>query len=195
VLVVGLTGSVAMGKSTTAAMFRKCGVPVHDADSVVRQLYAGSAAAAVEEAFPGVTAAGAVDRQRLSARVLGDAAALARLEAIVHPRVREAEAAFLERRRREGHRIVVLDVPLLLETGGETRVEAVIVVTAGEATQRARALARPGMDAGKLEAILSRQLPDADKRQRAHFVLDTEAGLAPAARSVKAVLRALAFAA
>lgn len=191
-LVVGLTGSVAMGKSTTAVMFATEGVPVHDADAAVRKLYAGAAVAPVEAAFPDVVVDGTIDRQRLAERVLGDADALASLEAIVHPLVRKSEAAFLERCRREGRRIAVLDVPLLLETGGEHRVNAIVVVTADTATQRARVMARPGMTEEKLAAILSRQMPDAEKRRRAHFIIDTGRGMAPAARAVRAVLRALA---
>ncbi len=194
-LVVGLTGSVAMGKSTTAAMFRARGMPVHDADAAVRRLYRGRAAADVEAAFPGVSVDGAIDRRRLAERVFGGEAALARLEAIVHPLVRESEAAFLAICRAEARRIVVLDVPLLLEAGGSDRVDVIVVVSADAAVQRARVLARPGMSQAKLEAILSRQMPDAEKRRRAHFVVDSGRGFPAAAREVDAMLRALAFAA
>lgn len=193
-LVLGLTGSIAMGKSTTAAMFAREGVPVHDADAAVARLYRGEAVAAVEKAFPGVAIDGIIDRQRLAAHVLNDAQALAKLEGIVHPLVRRSEAAFLERCRREGRRLVLLDIPLLFETGGEGRVDATVVVTADAATQRARVLARPGMTEEKLAAILARQMPDAEKRRGAHFVIDTGRGMNAAARTVRSVLRALAFA-
>lgn len=193
-LVLGLTGSIAMGKSTTAAMFALEGVPVHDADAAVARLYRGEAVAAVEKAFPGVAIDGIIDRQRLAAHVLNDAQALAKLEGIVHPLVRRSEAAFLERCRREGRRLVLLDIPLLFETGGEGRVDATVVVTADAATQRARVLARPGMTEEKLAAILARQMPDAEKRRGAHFVIDTGRGMNAAARTARSVLRALAFA-
>jgi len=184
-----------MGKSATAAMFRARGVPVHDADAVVRRIYRGRAIAAVEAAFPGVTVDGAIDRRRLSARVFGDASALARLEAIVHPLVGEIEASFVAKCRAEARRTIVLDVPLLLETGGADRVQAIVVVSADAAIQRDRVLARPGMDEAKLAAILARQMPDAEKRARAHFVADTGRGFPAAARAVDAILRALASAA
>ena len=181
-----------MGKSATAAMFRARGVPIHDADAAVRRLYQGTAIAAVEAAFPGVAVDGAIDRRRLSERVFGDDAALARLEAIVHPLVRESEEAFLAKCRAEGCRIVVLDVPLLLETGRSDGVQAIVVVSADAAVQRARVLARPGMDEAKLAAILARQMPDAEKRRRAHFVVDSGRGFGAAEREVDAILRALA---
>jgi dephospho-CoA kinase len=195
VLVLGLTGSVAMGKSTTAAMFARRGVPVHDADAAVRRLYEERAVAAVEAAFPGVVADGRIDRERLSARVLGAPGALAKLEAIVHPLVRESEVDFLKRARSKGARIVLLDIPLLLETDNEHRVNAIVVTTADPDTQRRRALARPGMDAERLAAILARQMPDSEKRRRAHFVVDTANGMKRAEHAVAGILRALAFAA
>jgi dephospho-CoA kinase len=191
--VVGLTGSIGMGKSTTAAMFKTRGVPVHDADAAVHRLYRGRAVAPIESAFPGVAADGTVDRGRLSQRVLGNPEALARLEAIVHPLVRDSETAFVARNRAAGRALVLIDVPLLLESGGAGRVDAVLVVTASAAIQRQRVLARPGMTEGKLGAILARQLPDPDKRLRAHFLVDTGHGLAAAERQVEAILRALAF--
>jgi dephospho-CoA kinase len=191
--VVGLTGSIGMGKSTTAAMFRARGVPVHDADAAVHRLYRERAVAPIEAAFPGVTEGGAVDRARLSGRVLGDPEALARLEAIVHPLVRDSEAAFLARNRAAGRRLVLLDLPLLFESGGTGRVDAILVVTADPAIQRRRVLARPGMTQAKFAAILARQLPDGDKHRRAHFLVDTGHGLAAAERQVDAILRALAF--
>ena len=189
-IVLGLTGSIGMGKSTTAGFFREAGVPVHDADATVHALYAGAAVAAIEAAFPGVTVDGTVDRSRLAARVLGDEAAVKRLEAIVHPLVRAAETAFLEAARARGAGVVVLDIPLLFETGGERRVDAVVTVTASAETQRARVLARPGMTAEKFEQISARQIDDAEKRRRSHFLVDTGRGLAPARREVAAILRA-----
>lgn len=191
-LVLGLTGSIAMGKSTTAGLFRAAGVPVHDADAAVHTLYGGAAVDPVEAAFPGVAVDGRIDRERLAARVVGDPAALARLEVIVHPLVRAAERDFLARAASAGARRVVLDVPLLLETGGDARVDAVVVVTAPADVQRERALARPGMTEARLAAILARQMPDAEKRRRAHFLIDTSHGLAAAGQAVTAILRAVA---
>lgn len=193
--ILGLTGSIGMGKSATAAMLRRSGVPVHDADAVVHALYRGRAAPLVEAAFPGTVRDGVVDRDALGKRILGDQAALRRLEAIVHPLVRDARDAFLETCRRSGARICVLDVPLLFETGGERSVDAVAVVSAPADVQRARVLARPGATAERFEAILSKQLPDAEKRRRAHFVIDTSRGFPAAERQVAAMLRALAGAA
>ncbi len=191
-LVLGLTGSIAMGKSTTARLFRACGVPVHDADAAVHALYGGAAVAPVEAAFPGVAVDGRIDRERLAARVVGDPEALARLESIVHPLVRAAEAEFLARAAAAGARRVVLDVPLLLETGGQARVDAVVVVTAPAEVQRERAMARPGMTEARLTAILARQMPDAEKRRRAHFLIDTSLGLEAARDAVAGILRAVA---
>ncbi|MGH6922284.1 MAG: dephospho-CoA kinase [Propylenella sp.] len=190
--VIGLTGSIGAGKSTTAAMFAARGVPVHDADAAVHRLYQGRAAAKLEAAFPGVTVGGVVDRARLSERVVGDADALKRLEAIVHPLVRESEREFLERKRGEGCHLAVVDVPLLFEAGGADRVDIVVVVTAAAEILRARVLARPGMTEAKLEALLKRQVPDAEKRRRAHFVIDSGRGFEAAGRAVDAILRALA---
>ncbi len=189
---LGLTGSIGMGKSTTAAFFRGFGVPVHDADATVHALYRGAAVAPIEAAFPGTTRDGEVDRPTLAARVLGDDAAVKRLEAIVHPLVRDAEIAFLDKARAEGRRVVVLDIPLLFETGSETRVDAVVTVTAPAEVQRARVLARPGMTVEKFEQILARQVSDAEKRRRSHFLVDTARGLEPARRQVAAVLAASA---
>lgn len=189
---LGLTGSIGMGKSTTADFFRAAGVPVHDADATVHALYLGAAVAPVEAAFPGVTCDGAIDRTALAARVLGDEAAVKRLEAIVHPLVRAAEVAFLERARAEGRRVVVLDIPLLFETRAEGRVDAIVVVTAPAEVQRARVLARPGMSETKFEQIRARQIDDAEKRRRAHFLVDTSRGLEAARASVAAILRAVA---
>jgi dephospho-CoA kinase len=191
-IVVGLTGSIGMGKSTTAQMFEEEGVPVHDSDRAVHGLYAGKAAPLVEEAFPGTTVEGKVDRERLAARVLGDAAALKRLEAIVHPLVRAEADAFLQRARDSHAPIAVLDIPLLYETGGEGRVDRVVVVSAPAEIQRERVLARPGMTVEKFEAILAKQVPDAEKRRRADFVIDTGRGLDGAREQVRAIIGALA---
>ncbi|ADZ68507.1 dephospho-CoA kinase [Polymorphum gilvum] len=189
---LGLTGSIAMGKSTTAKMFAAAGVPVHDADAAVHALYTGRAAPLIEAAFPGTVVDGRVDRTRLGEAVLGKPDEIRRLEAIVHPLVRAEEQAFLDRALQERRRVVVLDIPLLFETGGERRVAASVVVTADPGVQKARALARPGMTEERLAAILARQMPDADKRRRAHFLIDTGLGLAAAERSVAAILRAVA---
>jgi dephospho-CoA kinase len=192
-LTLGLTGSIGMGKTTTAAMFRARGVPVHDADATVHRLYAGDAVPLVEAAFPGATLNGVVDRARLAAAVVEDAGALKRLEAIVHPLVAREEVRFLDRVRTEGRTLVVLDIPLLFEAGADARVDAVLVVTASPDAQRRRVLSRPGMTEEKLAALLARQLPDAEKRRRAHFLVDTGHGLEPARRQVDAVLRALRY--
>ncbi len=191
-IVAGLTGSIAMGKSTAARMFAELGAPVFDADAAVRAYYAGEGAARIEAAFPGVVVDGVVDRERLSRVVLNDSAALARLEALVHPAVAAMRLDFLERARAEGRRIVVVDVPLLFETGAEATVDCVVVVSAPAAAQRARALARPGMTAEKLDAILARQTPDADKRRRAHFVVDTGGSLESTRAQIAQLLRAAA---
>ena len=191
-LILGLTGSLAMGKSVTSRLFAEAGVPVHDADAAVHQLYAGEAVAAVERAFPGSTAAGRVERQLLAARVLDDAAAIKRLEDIIHPLVREAENRFLAAATAQGVRVAALDIPLLFETDGEARVDAVVVVSAPLPMQRARALERPGMTADKLDAILSKQMPDAEKRARAHFLVDSSRGIDSARAQVRGILRAVA---
>lgn len=191
-IVLGLTGSIGMGKSTTAAMFRAAGAPVHDSDAAVHALYRGPAVAPVEAAFPGVVRDGAIDRTLLSPRVLGDPAAMARLEAIVHPLVAADRETFLAAARKAGARVAVLDVPLLFETGGQALVHAVVVVTADAAVQKARVLARQGMTEERLAAILARQTPDSDKRRRAHFLIDTGRGLDAARHQVAGVLRAAA---
>ena len=191
--VLGLTGSIGMGKSTAAAMFEEEGAPVYDADAALHRLY-GPCRAAVEPygaAFPGVVVDGAVDRSRLGARVLDDPDALRTLEDITHPLVFEDRGRFLVRAAKDGADVVVADVPLLFETGGQRLVHAVAVVSAPPAMQRERVLARPGMTEAKLDAILARQLPDAEKRARADFVIDTGKGLAPAARAVRSILNAL----
>ena len=190
--ILGLTGSLGMGKSTTAHFFAEEGVPVHDADAVVHRLYEGEAAAAIEAAFPGTTAGGKVDRTKLAARVLGDGAALARLEAIVHPLVQDAERRLIAEARTRGEKVAVLDIPLLFESGADRRVDAVVVVSAPSEVQRARVLERPGMTVEKLEAILARQMPDAEKRARADFVVDTSQGFDAARAQVRAILAAVA---
>ena len=189
--IIGLTGSIAMGKTTTARLFAEEGVPVHDADAAVHELYQGEAAASIEAAFPGATKDGKVDRVALGQRVLGDAPALRRLESIVHPLVREAEKKFLKEAEDQGARIVVLDIPLLFETGGESRVDATVVVSAPEETQRARVLER-GVSLERLEALLARQMPDAEKRRRADFVVDSAHGVEHARTQVRHILAAVA---
>lgn len=190
-IVLGLTGSIGMGKSTTAAMFAARGVPVFDADSAVHLLYAGPLVPEIEAAFPGTTTGDAVNRVALGQRVLGDPAALKRLEAIVHPAVRAAELGFVAEARHAGHDVVLLDIPLLFETGREKDVDKVVVVTAPAAIQRDRVLARSGMTVEKMEAIVARQLPDEEKRRRADFVIGTGDGIAAAERQVDAVLAAV----
>ena len=190
--VLGLTGSIGMGKSTTAAMFRAEGIAVHDSDAVVHALYKGEAADAIEATFPGTTRDGEVDRGLLAARVLGDPVALARLEAIVHPLVAGSRQAFLAEAAQKGARIVVLDIPLLFETGLDREVDAVVLVTAPETVQKGRVSQRPGMTPERLAVILARQMGDSEKRARAHFIINTGAGLASAGRQVRGIVRALA---
>ncbi|MDP2260186.1 MAG: dephospho-CoA kinase [Caulobacter sp.] len=192
-ITVGLTGSIGMGKSTTAAMFAAEGVPVYDADAEVHALYAkgGAAVEPLAQAFPGVVIDGAVDRALLSQRVVGKPEELKRLEAIVHPLVGMSRVGFFEKAAAAGADIVILDIPLLFETGGEKRMDAVVVVSAPADVQRRRVLARPGMDEAKLDAILARQMADAEKRARAHFVIDTDQGLEHARDQVREVLRVL----
>lgn len=192
-LILGLTGSIGMGKSTTAKLFANEGVPVHEADQAVHRLYAGEGAAAIEQAFPGTTVDGKVDRERLARRVLGDPDAFARLEALVHPLVRAAERAFILRAAQSGARIAVLDIPLLLETGGQSRVDAVVLVSAPAEEQRRRVLGRAGMSPEKLDAILAKQMPDAAKRRRAHFLVDTSRDFDSARYQVRGILRAVAM--
>ncbi|CCV04275.1 Dephospho-CoA kinase [Mesorhizobium metallidurans STM 2683] len=187
-IVLGLTGSIGMGKSTTARMFAEAGVPVHDSDEAVHRLYAGKAAPLVEAAFPGTTVSGSVDRAKLAEYVLGDAAALKRLEAIIHPLVRADADAFLARNSAAGAPLAVLDIPLLFETAGRGRVDKVVVVTAPADIQRARVLARPGMSEAKLAAILAKQVPDAEKRRQADFIIDTGQGFDAARAAVAAII-------
>jgi dephospho-CoA kinase len=186
--VLGLTGSIGMGKSTTAKLFAEAGVPVYDADATVHAIYQGEAAPAIEQAFPGTTVDGKVDRDRLSAKVLHDPAAIRQLEQIVHPMLRAYHQKFLDEAEQSGAAVAVVDVPLLYETGGDQRVDAVVVVTTDAETQRRRILARGNMSDEKLDAILARQLPDAEKRKRADFVVDTSHGLAPVRAQIKDIL-------
>jgi len=191
-LVLGLTGSVAMGKSTVAAFFAEHGVAIFDADRAVHDLYRDEAAPVVEAAFPGTVVDGAVDRVLLSGRVLHDRAAMTRLEAIVHPLVQKREEAFCAAAAAAGRRIALLDIPLLFEVGAEARVDAIIVVSAPAELQRARLLARPGMDEARASAMTARQIPDAEKRRRAHFIIDTGGSLPETRRAVDDLLRAAA---
>ena len=177
--ILGLTGSIGMGKSTTAKLFAEAGVPVYDADAAVHQLYEGEAAPAIEAAFPGTTLNGKVDRQRLSARVVHDPAAIKQLEQIVHPMLGASRQKFFAEADAAKAPVVVLDIPLLFETGGEKRVDAVVVVSTSPELQRERVLARGTMDQAKLDAIIAKQMPDAEKRKRADFVVDTSHGLEP----------------
>lgn len=183
--VLGLTGSIGMGKSTTAKLFAEVGVPVYDADAAVHALYRGEAVPLIENAFPGTTAQGVVDRNKLSAQVVQNPRAMKQLESIVHPLVRAREEKFLRAAEATGAPLAVLDIPLLFETGGDRRVDAVLVVSATPEIQRARILAREGMTEHRLEALLARQMPDAEKRARADFVVDTSHGLEPVREAIR----------
>ena len=187
-IILGLTGSIGMGKSTTAKLFAEAGVPVYDADAAVHILYEGEAVPAIEAAFPGTTVNGKVDRNKLSARVVHDPAAIKRLEQIVHPMLGASRQKFLHDAERSGAPVAVVDVPLLFETGGEKRVDAVVVVTTTPEIQRQRILARDNMTSEKLDAILARQLPDAEKRRRADFVVDTSDGTDPVRLRIRDIL-------
>ena len=186
--ILGLTGSIGMGKSTTAKLFIEAGVPVYDADAAVHKVYEGEAAPAIEAAFPGTTVEGRVDRAKLSAKVVHDPAAIKQLEQIVHPMLGASRKKFLDDAERAGAPVVVMDIPLLFETGGEKRVDAVVVVTTDAATQRERILARGTMTNEVLDGILARQLPDAEKRKRADFVVDTSYGLDPVRTAIRDIL-------
>ncbi|WP_310200738.1 dephospho-CoA kinase [Ancylobacter sp. 3268] len=188
---LGLTGSIGMGKSTTAGLFRELGVPVHDADAAVHAIYADEGVLPVEAAFPGVTVGGRIDRAKLGARVLHDAEAMKRLEAIVHPLVRQREQRFLKKARLDHAPLAVLDIPLLYETGAEKRVQAVVVVSAPQAVQRARVLARPGMTEEKFRAILDKQMPDSEKRRRADYIIDTGSSIEATRKDVAELVRRL----
>ncbi|NRG16818.1 dephospho-CoA kinase [Rhizobiales bacterium] len=191
-IVLGLTGSIGMGKSTTAKMFAESGAATYDADAAVHKLYRRRAAPLIEAAFPGVVINGVVDRSLLAQRVIGKPEAMKKLEAIVHPIVREEEESFLANAWSEGRRIAVLDIPLLFETGGDDRVRACVVVTADAEIQRKRVFERPEMTAERFEQILAKQMPDDEKRRRAHFLIDTGLGFDPAKRAVEAILKAVA---
>jgi len=186
--ILGLTGSIGMGKSTTAELFAEAGVPVYDADAAVHKIYEGEAAPAIEAAFPGTTVDGRVDRAKLSARVVHDQAAIKQLEQIVHPMLGASRKKFLDDAEASGAPVVVMDIPLLFETGGEKRVDAVVVVSTDPATQRERILARGTMTSEALDGILARQLPDAEKRKRADFVVDTSHGLDPVRTAIRDIL-------
>ena len=187
-IVLGLTGSIGMGKSTTAKLFAEAGVPVYDADATVHKIYEGEATPAIEAAFPGTTVNGKVDRARLSAKVVHDPAAIRQLEQIVHPMLRTYHQKFLDDAERSGAPVAVVDVPLLFETGSETRVDAVVVVTTSPENQRERILARGTMANEALDALLARQMPDAEKRKRADFVVDTSHGLDPVRARIRDIL-------
>ncbi|MBG6145558.1 dephospho-CoA kinase [Labrenzia sp. EL_13] len=188
---IGLTGSIGMGKSTTAKMFAERGVPVHDADACVHALYEGRGVPLIGDAFPGTIVDGKVDRALLSKQVLGNPEAMKRLEDIVHPLVHEEEQVFLDLARMDGHSAVLMDIPLLFETGAETRVDVVVVVSADADIQRDRVLARDGMTEERFQAILETQVPDAEKRDRADFLIDTGQGLAIAGQRVDEILQEL----
>lgn len=187
----GLTGSIGMGKSTTAQMFRDEGIAVYDADATVHDLYAGDATALLEEAFPNTTSNGKVDRTKLSEYVIGKPENLKKLEAIIHPLVHQKEQEFLVEAESRGDKLVVLDIPLLFETGGFNRVDKIIVVTAPADVQRERVLARDGMSEKKFEAILARQVPDSQKREKADFIIDTSKGLDSAYKKVREIIKIL----
>ena len=192
-LLVGLTGSIGMGKTETARMFGRLGIPVHDADAAVHRLYeqGGAAVSPIAKAFPDCVRGGRIDRARLSEHVRADKSAFDRLEAIVHPLVAADQQAFLEQAAASGSDVVILDVPLLFETGGETRMDAVVVASAPGDVQRARVLARPGMNEELLDQLLARQIPDVEKRARAHFVVETGKGMEHAFDQVKSIVAAL----
>jgi dephospho-CoA kinase len=191
-LILGLTGSIGMGKSTTAKLFAEAGVPIYDADATVHRIYQGEAAPAIETAFPGTTVDGKVDRAKLSAKVLHDPAAIKRLEQIVHPMLGASRQKFLDDAEASGAPVVVMDIPLLFETGGEKRVDAVVVVTTSPEAQRERIMARGTMTSEALDAILARQLPDTEKRRRADFVVDTSHGLDPVRERIRDILQQVA---
>ena len=188
---IGLTGSIGMGKSTTAEMFREAGIPVYDADATVHELYSGEAVHLIEQAFPGTEINGKIDRSILGAKVIGNSDEMKRLEAIVHPLVHAKEKKFLENAEESGSKIVVLDIPLLFETGGKSRVDVIVVVSARPEEQRKRVLAREGMTEEKFAAILAKQVPDQEKRKQADFVVETDDGMASARKQVDRIISEL----
>jgi dephospho-CoA kinase len=187
-IILGLTGSIGMGKSTTAKLFAEAGVPVYDADATVHMIYQGEAAPAIEAAFPGTTVDGKVDRRLLSARIVNDPAAIKRLEALVHPMLRRYHQTFIDQAEQVGAAVAVVDVPLLFETGGEQRVDAVVVVTTTPEIQRQRVLDRGNMTPEMLATVLDRQMPDAEKRKRSDFIVDTSDGLDPVRLRIRDIL-------
>jgi dephospho-CoA kinase len=191
--IVGLTGSIGMGKTETAKMFARLGVPVYDADAAVHRLYepGGAAVPEIAKAFPDCVQDGRVDREALGGRVTADKAAFHKLEEIVHPLVGRDQREFMDKAEKAHADLVVLDIPLLFETGGHARMDAVVVVSAPDHVQRARVLARPGMTEDKLDHILARQMPDEEKRAKAHFVVETEHGLEHAFDAVKKIVTVL----
>jgi dephospho-CoA kinase len=191
-IVIGLTGSIGMGKSATAELFRKAGIPVFDSDAVVHKLYAGRAVLPIEAVFPGVIREGAVDRVALARIVLDDKGAMSRLESIIHPMVKAERSAFRFTHERRGSRIIVFDIPLLFEIGCEAEADVIVVVDADESVQKWRVLARPGMTQARFEAIMVKQLPSAEKRKRANFIVNTGYGIEFAEKQVLSLLRALA---
>lgn len=191
-IILGLTGSIGMGKSTTARLFAEEGVPVHDADAAVHALYEGEAVPLLEAAFPGTTVNGRVDRALLAKAVVGNADAMKRLEAIVHPLVERDRDSFLAEARASGANVVVLDIPLLLEIGLEDLVDAVVVVSAPHDVQRQRVMDRPGMTEEKFIALLAKQMPDAEKRQRADYIVDSGQGIEHARQQVREILKKVA---
>jgi dephospho-CoA kinase len=191
-IIIGLTGSIAMGKSTVAAMFREAGAPVFDSDEAVHRLYAGAGAKEIEAAFPGVLANGVVDRVLLSEKVLDNAAALRRLEAIVHPKVAAARDEFLKSAIAQGRRVAVADIPLLFESQAEKSLDLVVVVSAPETVQKARALSRKGMTEERFAAIVAKQMPDLEKRRRAHFVIVTDCPFEATRAQTQGLLRSIA---
>ena len=190
--VLCLTGSLAMGKSTAAKFFAECGVPVHDSDAVVHALYEGDAVALIEREFPGSTSSGKVDRSKLAAMVVNDHAAMARLEAIIHPLVTASRDKFLEEAQARGVSVVVVDIPLLFETDAQSKCDAVVVVSAPAEDQRRRALDRPGMTEQKFAGLLAKQLPDAEKRRRADFIVDSSLGFDHTRAQIRDILRSVA---
>lgn len=188
---LGLTGSIGMGKSTTARLFAEQGIPVHDSDETVHRLYRGKAAPVIEKAFPGVVSSGVVDRRKLAENLAKNPDKFRLLESLIHPLVREEEAEFLVSLRKKGADLVVLDIPLLFETGAEKRVDRIVVVSCDPALQRERVLARPGMTEDKFEMIMARQIPDAEKRARADFVVDTGHGIENAREQVRKIIAIL----
>ena len=191
-LIIGLTGSIGMGKSTTGQMLRQAGLAVHDSDATVHELYSSSAVPLIEAEFPGTALEGRIDRNRLAEHVLGNPAALCRLESMIHPLVAESRNRFLRQHAARGDRIAVLDIPLLFETGCAAEVDLILVVTAASGAQEQRVLSRPGMTPARFQQILQKQMPDAQKRLQAHAIVWTDQGLSAARQQIDGLLRACA---